>query len=666
MKQHDPSPTLLFSPVAGRFLFPLMLFCLGCLLHSRPTAAQSLLQDTLREIVIKDKKAETGSRGQHIDSAVIQQYKHTSLQQLLQLHSNTFIKNYGVGSFSTISIRGSSAAQTAVWWQGLNINNAMSGISDFSMLPVSFFDEIKINYTGSSTQALGGNIELNSSKAIFQKQNEISAGAGYESLQNGAASIAVLHSTEKFRISVKGYHQQSKNRFTYYNPEQELYQQMQHANSQSQGLLTDLYVKIRAQQQFSVHGWAQQTAREIPPATFEKVSMKHDAHSSLRAIAHYMVSSGKISSKTSLGIMNDQLAYEDTLISFSTRARSLTLPFKEKLEVFLSSNQKISVTGSIVYARLLRSDPADLQRASMSLNYEAGLLRNKLLLHSFIQKEASNVFTLPWIVGLQLKQKLYRQHFFMASVSSNYRVPTLNELYFVPGGNKDLKPEVSRNVEGGIESTFKHSGHLFITNASFYTRDVKNWIVWYGGSILTPHNIQQVWSRGLEVDFKYHYILKPPADVAQPATHGIQRRVKSYAEKTTGESALSLQVLYAYTLSTTRSSAIAADYSIGKQIPYVPRYQVKLNAGYGHGAFDLHYIYAYTGYRFITTDESAFLLPYNTHNLQLGYNWSVSAKHRLLATFSINNLLNKSYESITGRVMPGRNVVVGLHYRLKY
>jgi iron complex outermembrane receptor protein len=245
-------------------------------------------------------------------------------------------------------------------------------------------------------------------------------------------------------------------------------------------------------------------------------------------------------------------------------------------------------------------------------------------------------------------------------------MPTLNELYFVPGGNKDLKPEVSRNVEGGIESSFTQEGHSFIATANLYSRDVKNWIVWYGGSILTPHNIQQVWSRGLELDLKYQCMLKPSDESATKRSSGHTHKDQTLSGRQAGASVLSLQVLYSYTLSTTRSSAIAADYSIGKQIPYVPRYQLKMNAGFKRGDFDLHYIYAYTGYRFITTDESEFLLPYNTHNVQLAYNWSVTARHRLLATFSINNLLNKSYESITGRVMPGRHFVAGLHFRLKY
>jgi vitamin B12 transporter len=95
----------------------------------------------------------------------------------------------------------------------------------------------------------------------------------------------------------------------------------------------------------------------------------------------------------------------------------------------------------------------------------------------------------------------------------------------------------------------------------------------------------------------------------------------------------------------------------------VPRYQLKLNFGFTKNAFDLNYVYAYTGYRFVTTDESEYLLPYNTHNLFASYTLRAKSNHALLSTFKINNILNKSYESIIGRVMPGRNFSVGFQYR---
>jgi iron complex outermembrane receptor protein len=37
-----------------------------------------------------------------------------------------------------------------------------------------------------------------------------------------------------------------------------------------------------------------------------------------------------------------------------------------------------------------------------------------------------------------------------ASVSRNYRFPTLNDLYFLPGGNPDLKKESGWTYDAGL------------------------------------------------------------------------------------------------------------------------------------------------------------------------------------------------------------------------
>ena len=116
--------------------------------------------------------------------------------------------------------------------------------------------------------------------------------------------------------------------------------------------------------------------------------------------------------------------------------------------------------------------------------------------------------------------------------------------------------------------------------------------------------------------------------------------------------------LYAYTLSTTTQSAIPNDYSIGKQIPYVPRYQVKGSIGFSVKNIDISFWQTYTGYRFVTTDESQFLKPYSTSNLFFSYSKRVQAI-QFTTNFKFNNMLNTQFESIVGRVMPGRNFSIG-------
>ena len=127
---------------------------------------------------------------------------------------------------------------------------------------------------------------------------------------------------------------------------------------------------------------------------------------------------------------------------------------------------------------------------------------------------------------------------------------------------------------------------------------------------------------------------------------------------------LMLGLKYAYTLSTTTSSDLVNDYSIGKQIPYVPRYQVRGHTGFRYSAWEVNYVLAYTGYRFVTTDESQYIKPFTTSNIFTAYTLDQN-NCQLQLTFHINNILNVYTESIVGRIMPGRNFALGLLFSTK-
>ena len=366
-----------------------------------------------------------------------------------------------------------------------------------------------------------------------------------------------------------------------------------------------------------------------------------------------------------MGFINDRLDYSDSIISFATQSNAITLPFTETIQLYPSPNQKITIKASAIHAKLLTDKQEDLQRAFLSVHYDIEPRWRKIYIQSFIQQEFTNVFTLPMIAGFNLKRRIYKEFYLTASISSNYRTPTLNELYFTPGGNKNLKPEISRNLEGGLEHTINKQQYLLQTRSTFFTRDVKNWIVWYGGAILTPHNIQKVWSRGLEIDATFSYKLGVEKQHPDMLIKEIQIVDKMQSSNRKQATTLKFQLLYAYTLSTTKESLITNDYSIGKQIPYVPRYQFKLNVGLSKDNFEFNYLYAYTGYRFVTTDESEYLMPYNTHNLFATYHWNIRNKHHVTSNLKVNNILNKSYESIVGRIMPGRNFSIGINYKFR-
>jgi hypothetical protein len=80
----------------------------------------------------------------------------------------------------------------------------------------------------------------------------------------------------------------------------------------------------------------------------------------------------------------------------------------------------------------------------------------------------------------------------------------------------------------------------------------------------------------------------------------------------------------------------------------------------------LYYTYNYTGYRFTSTDNSSWLMPYQISNLKLS-TYTNFLKTKLTIFGACNNLQNKNYAVVSNTPMPMRNFEIGctIEYRKK-
>ncbi|MNX97307.1 hypothetical protein D3C86_1296650 [compost metagenome] len=77
----------------------------------------------------------------------------------------------------------------------------------------------------------------------------------------------------------------------------------------------------------------------------------------------------------------------------------------------------------------------------------------------------------------------------------------------------------------------------------------------------------------------------------------------------------------------------------------------------------INYNHTYTGYRFITTDESLYTLPYHLGNVQALYTFTAGSV-KMQASLQVQNLWNTAYVVIAQRPMPQRYWVAGLQFEL--
>ncbi len=673
----------------------LLLFCVFflCFILRNFAQVKDEIQksDTLKNVeinaTINNKLAQdkytAGQANQKFDKRYRQFYINENIGQLLSQQSSAFVKSYGVNNMSTLSLRGASAAQSAVLWNGVPIMNPALGVADISMLHSGLFEQVTVQYGSSSalfgSGSVGGALMIGNEQPNFIKKKSLSVALNIGSFQHYAGTLKANISQAKWQLSLSAFGQSALNNFLYYD-ETEQAKKMENSKLKAIGGIAGLTYNLKKNNDskfdshyIGLHIWHQQYYREIPPALFESSSEKKQDDKSLRSLLEWRLSHKKYSVYAKFSFSNEQIDYRDgvtiPLIHSQANQYFQEVGFEKiwnsKHENNLS--QSILVFSPLLYSFMRPSDTGNLYHqfrpaivAAYHLNYY------NLQLNAALRQEWVNSVAAPLLPGLSLNVPIFSfmmkqskksdaQYVFKSSLMANlqrtYRIPTLNELYSFPGGNSSLKPEQGWNREVGYKIDFnlleKSSAieYSFISHElSYFNRDIKDWIIWMGGAIWTPHNLARVYSRGIETRNKLELPLLMLPKNKKNDLHQLK---------------LLLSLNTSYILSTTKASYLPADSSIGRQIPYTPRYIFQGNIGLQWNNILLNYNHAYTGYRFVTTDESQYLLPYQIGNVQLSYSYYFKT---YAAKFfaQIQNIGNTKYEVVSARPMPGRYVNIGV------
>lgn len=590
------------------------------------------VQDSLKEVEVKSRKRISSSEQilqqntgsvQRFDSTQLTTYQGRSVAALISEQSPVFIKSYGYNSLSTLSFRGASAAQSLVLWQGVPVNNPALGVADLSLLPVFFSDEISIAYGGSSALLgsgnVGGALLLDHAPPNFSRSKKpgvyLSAGSFGQRTAGMSADLPAGREKDG-RFSIKALGQIADNDFSY-RDESGVEQRMDNARQRSGQVMAGLARRL-PKGTLTLRAWGQYGLREIPPALFESQSLKQQTDKALRLAAGWQhqnnqlklayIAEGLDYADAAIGLVSHVLTHRLFLSDtwqrqFKAHELTLMLPLQlDWLDGAAQTQSQIALAGSYQYR---------YRRWRFNAQARGGWYNDRFALTPGL---GISWQPLPWLSGYVSLQRSFRQ-------------PTLNELYYQPGGNPQLKPEEGWSGEGGYQIDYQKSGFRLRHEGALFARAIKNWIIWYGGAIWTPHNIAEVYSRGLE-------------------TH--TSLTKSWHR---WEAMLFAQT--AYVLSTTEKSHNPLDNSIGKQLPYVPRYNYRLGFRLGWQQWLLTAQGSFTGYRFVTSDESQFLEPYAVSGAQLAYRFAVN-KQAVRLQVGCQNLLDAAYEVVAYRPMPGR------------
>lgn len=667
------------------------LLLVALLVCAAPVAAQ---RDTVARTVDIERVDITGRRPMReigvqrtvIDSTVLRENISSSLADALASGTTIFIKSYGRATLSTASFRGTAPSHTQVTWNDMHVNSPMLGQVDFSLIPSYFIDDATVYHGASSVGITGGGL---GGAIALQTKAPATDGLSLRYVQ-GAGSFTTFdeflhlsYRAARWSVSTRVLYSTSENDFRYRNYDTKTLvtdpdgnvvdsyyplQRNRNGAFRDLHLMQELYYTTRSGDRFSLAAWYLDTHRGLAMTSAERNTSKQKKNTqderTLRAVGawerlrnglKFGARAGYAYTDMRYLVLADAEGNGNFFPATDARSRIHTLFAKAEAEYALGDRWLFTanLTGHqhrVHSGDLSLLDNTSGERATTLYRQERFELSAfgavkwrplpRLGVAADIRWELYGDRTTPAIPALFLDYLVSRRGKVVvkASAARNYRYPTLNDLYFQPGGNRDLRPERGWTWDAGAECALGGKRRSLRLSATAFDSRIDDWILWIGSAkqgIYTPVNIRRVESYGVEC--------KLSADAATRSGWHF------YFDGN-----------FAWTRSINRGDPFSpADESVGKQLVYIPVWSGAFTARAAWRGWEAAYKWTWYSERFTMTDNDPGVLgrvrPYLMSDLsiekRLGCRW---------ADFSlkgvVHNLFNEEYQSVLARPMPRLHV----------
>lgn len=613
-----------------------------------------------------------GMKTSRIDSLALQQHISGSLSDLLSENTPVFIRNHGRGALATASFRGTAASHTRVRWNGVPINSPMTGMVDFSLLPVYIADGVELRHGAASiaegSGGIGGSVEI-SNTVDWDHRFGLKYMQGIGSYCSFDEFLHFGIGNSKFQSKTRIYHNYSANDYTFINRGIAEIDPVtgditnpldtnKDASYTRYGLLQELYYRAGERHVLSARWWVQKAGRTIPQAT----SYEGPEHSNLnrqddldnRVVLEWKHYGERHRLEARSAYAGKQLDYRlvnrvaglGDVPAIYSESRTNSFLNTLKLDYDLSQGFSLEGAADMNYHAVESRDSVaktgyEKDRVEISLFFNLRKeLWNRLSLDLMLRQDITDGALAPFVPYFGFSWKVIRDKALVVrgNIARNYHQPTLNDLYWQPGGNPDLLPEKGMSAELGVDHTIKAGKHELEVSAGVYYSDIGDWIIWLPGfkGYWEPRNIDRVESKGMELDLSLG--------------------------GTFGRFAYSIAGHYAYTSSRNYGDPLVwGDEAYGKQLVYIPLHSGNLMVNLAFMGFYATYRHNSYSERYTTSSNDItkrdWLYPYFMNDLSFGKSFR-AGKVSLSAEFKIYNLFDETYHTVLYRPMPGRNYML--------
>ena len=590
-----------------------------------------------------------------LDTLVLQSKSTSNLSDLLIQHSPVFIKTYGPGGTSTASFRGTTASHTLVLWNGFQLNAPSLGQVDFSTIPVFLVDDVSLNWgsgTSNNSGGLGGTVNIDNTHH-FGDGLLLDLKQTYGSFNTLGSFVTVGNYGKKFSFRVKAYRNSSDNDFEYNNTGVYPPQQMKQRNADyvDYGVMPEMSVLL-GKSVISVASWNQWNNRNLPPImpnahnkNFEEWTKDNFSRNFLSFKTFW--NTGNLQLKSAAFVENQRYFLEVRNPETNGYVTGINSE-NHALVLHQIANVEQQLTESWTLKSKLQWDNERVR----SNNYVGQRRRNLLSAYAAVDGEPFNCAKLnltaryDWTDGKAMglfptatfsyQLPFYKAMSFTLGYSHNYRNPSLNDLYWYPGGNPDLLPENGRTVDLAVKYGLQKGPFKLDLRTGGYLSWVKNWIQW-------------------KPSFYRYWV---PENVAMVFARGIENHIDAAFVKENWKVIMSGN--YVFTVTTDESEKAHLQGISGKQLIYIPRHHGNLFVDTRWKTWSLSYTLEATGSRSTSyADEETYpLRAYYLHHVALG-----KQLKRFRIELRCNNLTDKDYQNVIWRAMPGRSFEVMAEYK---
>ena len=623
--------------------------CFWALSFSGVLSAQVIQLDTVR--IYADRTLShfaMGVKRQTFDS--IQITNATSLGDLLSRNSEVYVKQYSPGNLATTSFRGGSAEHTQVTWQGLTLNSPMNGQIDFSLLSPDLFEDVTLFYGGNGT--LGGSGAVSGVIALSQStsspnQVKVIAGIRGGSFGQQRYTLRVKVPIRKAWMDAGVWEEKADNNFLYYNTavSESPKVRQQHSGFKSMGFLGSGGYHFSARTSIQFNFWHQETYRQIPGLmTAPNRSSAHQLDFADRGLLTFTYQPNpQWTTQIRTGLQQEKLTYKDRSSQLLSQSNAISKSIQGEIRYIKKTLEVLLTTEIRGVEAIIESEDLSVGIRNNSYLISPGTqerytafttirkrINAKGIVSSGLRLEQvhnpNRIYNIPILPSVGLEYNLPFSLTLKANAAKLYRVPTLNELFWYPGGNPDLKPEQGYHLETGILGSWQTQSWKWEPEISIWFRYLDQQIRWTPqATVWTARNLEQVEAKGLENKLRISFL-------SGKWFYQVEGRYLFNSTKAAGNPHQSF---------------------------YVPQNTMGGSFKVSFQKWRVEYAHNWTGFVNTTSDASQFLPSWQTGevNCSRSFSWG---NYSIQGSAQIRNCWNAQYMVVQWMAMPLRYCLLGL------